>query len=333
MAEQVQNVAVITGASSGIGRATALEFADKGYDVVLAARRIKELVKIGQECEELGVRAVVLALDVTDDNSMHKLRDTAVEAYGHIDVWINNAGVYLVGKFEDTPLEDMRKLMDVNFFGYVHGSHAALQQFRSQGYGQLINISSVNASAPQPYVGLYSASKAAVRALTESIRMELRLEKLDKMIQVCNVMPASIDTNLFQNGANYSGRQVQALEPVYDPAYVARKIYHLTERPRREIIIGPAGRVMALQNAHSPRMYEKRVGKFTDSDLLSDSSADLTPGNLYEPIENNTGTTGGWREDRTRADHLNIGLGLGLIGATLGAVAGAVLYNHRRSHS
>jgi short-subunit dehydrogenase len=331
MADETQNVAVITGASSGIGRATALKFADEGYDVVLAARRIKELVKVGQKCEELGVRAVVLALDVTDENSMQKLRDMAIEAFGHIDVWINNAGVYLVGKFEDTPVEDMHRTIETNFFGYVHGTRAALQQFKTQGYGEIINVSSVNASAPQPYVGVYSASKAAVRALTESIRMELRLEKLDKMIQVCTVMPASIDTNLFQNGANYTGREVQALEPVYDPNYVARKIYHLTERPRREIIIGPAGKFMALQNAHSPRMYEKRTGKYTDEDLFSEESIGATPGNLYEPIDEHTGITGGWRHHRARADHLNAGLGIGLLTATL-ATAGLFFLN-RRSHS
>lgn len=311
-----QKVAVVTGASSGIGLATALEFAKKGYNLVLAARSEADIQEAATACEEFeNVSAIPVVLDTADDAAMHNLAKRAIEAFGKIDVWVNNAAVYLVGKFEDTPLEDMRRLMEVNFFGYVHGSHAALMQFRVQGYGTLISISSINAAAPQPYVGVYSASKAAIRALNESLRMELALDGLSDTIHVCTVMPGSIDTNFFQNGANYSGQEVVALEPVYDPEYAARQIVRLARFPKREIIIGPAARLMALQNALMPSMYERQIAKFTQKDLLSEDHAEPSRGNLYDERISKKGMHGGWRNTRIRADHLNATLAAGTAAA------------------
>lgn len=143
-------------------------------------------------------------------------------------------------------------------------------------------------------------------------------------------MPASIDTNLFQNGANYTGKEVSALEPVYDPTYVAKRIVRLAEHPRRQSFVGPAGALMAFQNAHSPRTYEKQIGKFTEADLLSDHPVGSTAGNLYEPIAMHRGMRGGWREKRVGADQLNTGLGVGL--AALAGAAGVVYLLLTRKH-
>ena len=324
-----QDVAVITGASSGIGHATALEFASKGYSLVLVARREKLLREVAAACEELGASTTSVAADTAEESVFAKIIDAAKQNFGHIDTWVNNAGVYLTARFEDTPMADIKRLMDINFYGYVYGSQAALQQFRMQGFGTLINVSSINATAPQPYVSIYSASKAAIRALDESIRMELRLDGFHKTIKVCTVMPASIDTNLFQNGANYTGQQVQALEPVYDATYAAKRIASLVDRPRRELIIGSAGRLMRQQNAHSPRMYEKRFASFTDKDLLNDAYAEPTTGNLYEPIESNTGISGGWRDTRLSADTFNKGLGIAAVVAATAIGAGYAFAHHK----
>lgn len=324
MTEDTKDVAVITGASSGIGMATALRFAEEGYDVVLAARRQKELAKVAAQCEEMGASTLSVVTDTTDDKAVHALAEAAIKKFGRFDIWVNNAGVYLTGKFEEVPLEDMRRVFDVNFFGYVHGSHEALELFRRQGYGTLINISSVNAAAPQPYVGIYSASKAAVRALDEALRMELHVDGVQDGIHVCTVMPASIDTNIFQNSANYTGQEIQALEPVYDPSYVARQIVKLARHPKREVIVGPAGKIMAMQRAHMPKSYEKRMSRFTRADILGDAPATLSDGNLFEPIEQNRGVRGGWRQRRMRADHLNAGIGIGL--ATAAGLSAGIGY-------
>lgn len=318
---EARPVAVVTGASSGIGMATVLAFAQAGYDVVLAGRRKKELDAVAKQCASFGAATLVVPTDTADDKAVHALAEAAIQRFHHLDVWVNDAGVYLTGKFEDIPLEDMRRVFDTNFFGYVHGSHAALTEFRRAGHGTLINISSVNAAAPQPYVGIYGASKAAIRALDESLRMELRLDGLQRDIHVCTVMPASIDTNLFQNSANYTGQEVQALEPVYDPAYVAKQIVKLARRPKRQIIVGPAGKLMALENAHLPGSYEKRISKFTQHNLIGDAPATITDGNLFGSVGGNRGIHGGWREKRLRADHLNAGIGIGLAAAA-GLAAG-----------
>lgn len=327
--QTARKVVVITGASSGIGLATALKFAEKGYNLVLAARRMDELQEVERQCEAMGIEALAVMTDVSHDSEVHSLAAQALEAFGRIDVWINNAAVYMAGKFQDQPLEDMKRLMDVNFFGYVHGSHAALAHFRNQGYGTLINVSSVNAAAPQPYVSIYSASKAAVRALDEAIRMELQLEGLQESIHVCTILPAGIDTNLFQNAANYTGKKLQAIEPVYDPTYVAKRIWQVAENPRREKYVGPVGTLMALQRTHFPNMYERQVGKFTDADLLAEETVAHSKGNLYEPDHMNRGMRGGWRESRLRADRFNMATGA-VVGAVMGLI-GLGIYMSRRS--
>ena len=314
-----RKVAVITGASSGIGLATALEFARNGYNVVLAARRMDELQEVAGQCEELGVEALSVETDVSKDADIRALCQKASEAFGFIDVWVNNAAVYIAGKFQDIPLDDMRRLVDVNLFGYIYGSRAALEQFKEQGYGTLINVSSVNASAPQPYISIYSASKAAVRALDESIRMELQIEGLLGAINVCTVMPAAVDTNLFQNAANYTGKQLQAIEPVYDPTYVAKRIVKLAAKPKREKYVGPVAAFMALQRTHTPNAYEKQISSFTDSDLIGIETEKQSSGNLYDPIEDNRGMRGGWRETRLPADRFNMAAG-----AAVAAIAGLV---------
>lgn len=323
-----EKVVVITGASSGIGMATAFAFAETGYNVVLAARRKVELDAVAKECEIRGALTHVVETDTTSDEAVHKLGEEAVRIFGKIDVWVNNAGVYLAGKFEDIPLEDMKRVIDTNFFGYVHGSHTALQQFRKQEHGTLINVSSVNASAPQPYVGIYSASKAAVRALDESLRMELRLDNKQARIHVCTVMPASIDTNLFKNAANYTGQELQAIEPVYDPAYVAKQIVGLTKRPRRELIVGAAGKFMAMQNAHTPGMYERHIASYTDKNLLDSTPTVPTAGNLFQSSTEH-GQRGGWRSNRMAGDQLNV-IVASSIAAAVGIIGLAVLTSRKQ---
>lgn len=319
-----RKVAVVTGASSGIGLATAVEFAKNGYDLVLAARDKDGLKTAATMCNECGAETYIVKTDTTSVEAVENLAMQAASRFDEIDVWVNDAATYMIGKFEDLPDDDMHQLMETNFFGYVYGSRAALTRFKEQGYGTLINISSINAVAPQPYVSVYSASKAAVRALSESLRMELKLDGLDKDIHVCTVMPASVDTNIYQNGANYMGQEVQAMEPVYDPEYVAKQIVKLAESPKRgEIMVGQAGRMMAMQNSHMPSMYERMMAKFTQKNLVSDDSAETTKGNLYKPDRMNEGMMrGGWGEERIRSDMLNAGLivtaatviGAGLLG-------------------
>lgn len=158
-------VVVIAGASSGFGKGVALELADQGAKLVLAARRTELLEELAAECERRGGKAVVVTTDVSEDAQVRRLADSAVQNFGYIDVWINMAGVGAIGRFEEVPLADHHRLLDVNLGGVVNGSYYALKQFRQQGAGTLINIASVAGRVPFPYYSSYVASKHAVIGL------------------------------------------------------------------------------------------------------------------------------------------------------------------------
>lgn len=328
MNENGTNVAVITGASSGIGYATALEFAEQGYDLVLAARRSRALEKVAEECRLHHVAVEVVPTDTSDEAAVRALANRALERFGYFDVWVNGAAVGLYGKFDEVPMDEVRQVFETDLFGYVYGSRAAIMHFRIRGQGVLINISSVVAATPQPYASIYVAAKAAIRALGESIRMELQLDK-QADIHVCTVMPSSTDTNFFQNAANHTGRAVQAMNPVYDAAYVAKKIVKLAAWPRDEVIVGPAGKLMAAEHAVMRKPFDALFANATERGQFSDKTAAPTSGSVFEPTHDDARIDGGWRDKRLPADKLNMLLGVGLAAGAIAALCTWHTLRHR----
>jgi short-subunit dehydrogenase len=296
--DTADSVVVITGASSGIGRATALELASRGATVVLTARDEHALRQVLRECEARGARAAAVAADVTREDEVERAGQIAVSRFGRIDVWINNAAVALFAKFEDAPPDVYRRVIETNLFGYINGARVALREFKRRHQGVLINIDSVTAGAPQPYTSAYVASKFAVRGWSSCLRMELSLDH-EHHIHVCNVMPAAIDTPLFQHAANYTGKAVKALDPVYPVEKVARAIHSLIENPRAELVVGNAGLPMMANYRMAQRLYEKTMARQIDSNhFQNDTPAPATKGNLFASTGPKA-VSGGWREHTT----------------------------------
>lgn len=229
-----QKSVVITGASSGIGRATALALAKQGAWLTLVARREDALDSLRGEVEKLGGRALVHRCDVTDAAAVKDVARDANATYGRIDAWVNNAGVFVVGELEKTPDDVFHRAMEVNFHAYVYGAKAVLPFFRSKRSGVLINVGSVESRVTAPFSTAYASTKFAVRGLSRSLRQELE----GTGICVCTVMPPSTDTPLFEHTANFTGRKAKPMDPVIAPSRVASAIVKCIQKPRAEVIIG-----------------------------------------------------------------------------------------------
>ncbi|HZH01216.1 MAG TPA: SDR family oxidoreductase [Flavisolibacter sp.] len=283
---------VVTGASSGAGRAIALEMARQGAQVVLAARREEVLKSVAADINEQGGEALVVPTDVTDADSVKILAAAAVEWGGAIDVWVNNAGVLAVGTFEETPVDVHDRVIRTNLMGYIHGAHAIIPFFKQQGKGILINNISVGGWMPTPYAVGYSASKFGLRGFSEALRGELRQWK---NIHICDVFPAFLDTPGIQHAGNFTGKVLKPAPPVYDPQLVAQKIASLAAHPRPAAIVGSVALFLKWAHAAFPALSRNITAGVIENYLEQAKPIENTDGNLFEPALYGTSIHGGWR--------------------------------------
>jgi len=231
-----EQVVVLVGASSGIGRAAALEFARRGASVVVAARTVSALDSLVEEITAQGGTALAVPTDVAEADQVRVLGERAESVFGRIDTWVNAAAVAVWGRITDISDAEFDRVMRVNFLGQVHGVHAAVPALRRAGGGVIIGIASVEAIRAVPMHAPYTASKWAVRALYDSLRMELAQDGIP--IAVSTILPASIDTPFFEHSRSKLGAMPKPPPPLYAPELVAEAIVRAAERPTREVPVG-----------------------------------------------------------------------------------------------
>jgi short-subunit dehydrogenase len=312
---------VLTGASSGIGRATALAFAREGACLVLAARGREGLEEVTAQCEAAGASTLVVPTDVADGRAMRELAEAAIERFGGIDVWVNNVGVGAVGRFEDTPIEAHRRVIEVNLIGHMNGAHAVLPHFRERGSGTLINMISIGGWASTPYAAAYTASKFGLRGLSESLRAEL--SDLPG-VHVCEVYPTFVDTPGVSHGANYTGRRLRPGPPLVDPRRVAAQIVALAKSPRASTAIGSMALPARMAHALAPNLLGRAARRAFDMALARAHTAPVTGGNLFSPSQGHA-IDGGWRKP------VPVGASVAAL-AALGALAWWATSSRRSGH-
>lgn len=275
-----EQVLVITGASSGIGLATALSAAKKGARVVLVSRNENALAEAQRKIEDLGGESIYIVADVANQEDIQNIVNTTVDAYGGFDTWVNCAGVSIFGQLNEVSDEDSRRLFDTNFWGLVYGSLAAAEHLRFKP-GAIINLGSLLSDMSVPLQGMYSASKHAVKGFTDSLRHELQSEEGSK-ISVTLVKPAAIATPFFTHAKNYTTQEAKAPPPVYAPEEVAYTIIHAAQNPVRDVRVGGAGAMMSAMNAHTPRLMDWINEKFMMKSQLSDQPKSRHKDNLHD---------------------------------------------------
>ena len=286
-----QQVVAVVGASSGIGRETALQFAKRRAKLVVSARSESGLNSLVSEIQKLGGEAIAVLADVSIYEQVQNIAHKTVEQYGRLDTWVHAAGTAVIAPFEQVTPDEFKRVIDVNLMGQVYGAMVALPHLRREGRGALIHVSSVEARQSLPLQSAYSASKHAIEGFLDSLRIELQQEGFP--ISVTNVMPAVINTPFYNKARTKMGVKPTGVPPYYQPSLVAEAILHVAENPTRDIFVGDIGRVLDALHRLSPDLSDALVGKISiQGQRTSVIKSESDPNNLFEPIEGYDTTTG-----------------------------------------
>ena len=306
--------AVITGASSGIGAATALAFARAGWRLMLAARDVDGLDDVAGRCRQAGGEAHVHVTDVTDPAQPAALAQAARETLGGIDLWFSNVGVGVVGRFHEVPVEMHARVIDANLVGHMNDAHAVVPIFLAQGHGTWVNMISVGGFVATPHAAAYSASKFGLRGFSQALRGELSKHR---RIHVCDIYPTFVDTPGVDHAGNWSGKRLSLPPGALAPETVADAVVRLARRPRHTTVIGAPAIAFKLTQSLTPNLAAAVMNGFMDVWQSRGPRVADTPGTLVDPPARASGIDGGRRvrDARTRGIAAAAIVALGLGGA------------------
>ena len=331
-----QQVVVVMGASSGIGRETALRFAARGAKVVVSARGEEGLASLVEEIRRAGGEATAVVADVADFAQVERVAARAVEQYGRLDTWAHLAAVLLFATVEQTTPEEFQRVIEVDLLGQIYGAKAALPHLKREGRGALIHVSSIEARRAFPLHSAYAASKHGIDGFLESFRVELRHDGVP--VSVTQILPATINTPLFEKARTKLGVQPVGAPPIYQPGIVADAILYAAEHPVRELVVGGSGKQMLQAQRLSPRLLDAifaRIGyrvQQTDKPASADGSHNLfAPVGGYDRVEGDYSDQARGRSYSTWLDMHPAARRAALGGAALGA--GALLIRRARGNA
>lgn len=318
---QDSRVVVITGASAGVGRATARAFAARGARVGLIARNAEALEEARKEVEARGGQAVVAIADVADADAVERAAQIIEQTFGRIDVWVNNAMASVLGPIRDIPPDEFRRVTEVTYLGVVHGTLAALRRMLPRGEGVIIQVGSTLAYRGIPLQAPYCAAKHAVQGFHDSLRSELLHDGLN--VQVCMVNMPALNTPQFRWIRSHMPRKSKPFGTIFEPEVAAQAIVWASEHPRRELNVGWGTTQAIIANAFAPGLldhYLARIG--FDEQLGGEPEEAGRPDNLFAPVPGDAGAHGVFGEQaKTRSPHLIANTHRGAIGAAIAVIA------------
>jgi len=286
-----QQVVAVVGASSGIGRESALQFAKRGAKLVVSARSESKLASLVDEIRGFGGEVTAVVADVSVFEQVKAIADRTVEVYGRLDTWVHLPAVGIFATFDNTTPEEFKRVIDVSLMGQVYGAMAALPHLKREGRGTLIHISSMEGVRSLPYQSAYSAAKHGIEGFIEAMRLELQHENIP--VSVTSVKPAVINTPFWNNGLTKLGVKPGGIPPYYDPRLVADAILYVAEHPTRDFLVGDSARALAALQRLSPELADALlllIGFQAQRSNEPKSPDDRN--NLYEPVPNDTRVDG-----------------------------------------
>jgi NAD(P)-dependent dehydrogenase (short-subunit alcohol dehydrogenase family) len=294
-----QQVVVIAGGTSGIGRAAALEFAARGAKVVIGGRSTAATETLAHDIQRRGGEAIPVIVDVSSYEQVRSLANKAVETYGRIDTWVHAAGVAMYAPFLNTSADEFKRMIEVNLLGQVYGAMAAVPHIKREGQGALIHISSVTGKQSVPLQSAYSASKHGIIGFLDAMREEFKHDRVP--ISVTNIAPSSINTPFFTKALTKTGLKPRPLPPVYEPELVVDAILYAAENPVREVIIGGAGKGLSLLQRLSPQLAASSMQRTAyELQLTDEHKPSNAPHNLFEHVYGLDTVKGEWGEEAVR---------------------------------